>query len=108
VTARAHAPQGAMGWQERIWEKVSRAGDWPKQMMEIVCMLTALPFFLSALIYDYFPFCGCHYYCRLMARGGLGGPFGYGSSSGRGSPQLQGRSTGRGICGRIDAKVSGP
>jgi hypothetical protein len=45
-----------MGWQERIWEKVSRAGDWPKQMMEIVCMLTALPFFLSALIYDYFPF----------------------------------------------------
>lgn len=45
-----------MGWQERLWGLMERRGDWPGQMMEMVCMLTALPFFLGGAVYGYFPF----------------------------------------------------
>lgn len=56
MTARAYVPGEVMGWRERVWERISRVGDWPDQMMEMVCLLTALPFFLGALLYEYFPF----------------------------------------------------
>lgn len=45
-----------MGWQERLWGWMERSGDWPGQMLEMVCMLTALPFFLGGAVYGYFPF----------------------------------------------------
>ncbi len=46
----------AMGWQESLWERLTKAGDWPRHMIEIVGMLTALPFYLGAVVYGYFPF----------------------------------------------------
>jgi hypothetical protein len=47
-----------MDWQERLWGRLQRAGDWPTQTLEMVCIVTAVPFYLSALIYRYFPFFG--------------------------------------------------
>ena len=47
-----------MDWQERLWGWLQRAGDWPDQTIEMVCLVTALPFYLGALIYQYFPFFG--------------------------------------------------
>lgn len=45
-----------MAWQERLFGWLERSGDWPEQMLEIVCMFAALPFFIGAVAYGYFPF----------------------------------------------------
>ena len=58
MTAWAHAAGGEMDWQERLWGWLQRAGDWPTQTLEMVCLVTAVPFYLGALIYRYFPFFG--------------------------------------------------
>jgi hypothetical protein len=47
-----------MDWQERLWGRLQRAGDWTTQTLEMICLVTALPFYLGALIYRYFPFFG--------------------------------------------------
>lgn len=56
MMAQARAPEGAMAWQERLWKWLERAGDWPEQVLEMVSMLAALPFFLGGVFYGYFPF----------------------------------------------------
>ena len=45
-----------MAWQERLWGWLEGAGNWPEHLLEMVCMMTALPFFIGALVYGYFPF----------------------------------------------------
>lgn len=45
-----------MAWQERLFGWLERSGDWPDQTLEIVCMFTAIPFFIAAVAYGYFPF----------------------------------------------------
>lgn len=56
MTARTRVPEGVMAWQERLWELIERAGNWPEQMLEMVCMLAALPFYLGGVYHGYFPF----------------------------------------------------
>ncbi|MFQ5893170.1 MAG: hypothetical protein ACE5H5_02550 [Nitrospinota bacterium] len=56
MTVAAYTAGGAMDWQGRLWEWLERAGDWPDKTLELVCLLTAFPFYLSALLYHYLPY----------------------------------------------------